>query len=138
MTHASFVGPLRRLLLLAQYWGAHAYGSHAFRRGTARDLWASSRSVASPLAAGEWSTGTFLQYLKSEVVGGEMVINTARCAEDDVAVEALMGGGASATRGARKGVRRPAGRYEQGVTCGARTLTRPARGLDGLAPRGAH
>ena len=86
MTYASFVGSLRRLLLLAQVNDAQAYGSHAFRRGAARDLWASSRSVAAALAAGEWSSGAFLKYLKSEVIDDEMVINAVCSAEDDEAL----------------------------------------------------
>ena len=86
MSYASFLRSLRRLLLLAQVRGAQAYGSHAFRRGAARDLWASSRSVAAVLAAGEWSSGAFLKHLQSEVVGDEMAINAICCAgEDDAA-----------------------------------------------------
>ena len=74
---------------MAQIPGASSYGSHSFRRGAAQDIWSSSKSVAAVLTAGEWSSGAFMRYLKSELIDEKMVVDAICIAEpDDVDVDA--------------------------------------------------
>ena len=53
LTYAGFLRSLRRLLAMAQVLGVETYGPHAFRRGAARCLCATSKSVAAVMASGE-------------------------------------------------------------------------------------
>ena len=83
LTYRRFTRSLRRYLAMAQVPGVDGYGSHAFRRGAAQDVWESSRSVAAVLAAGEWSSKGFLRYLKADVIDEDMVVRAICDAEPD-------------------------------------------------------
>ena len=53
--------------------GAEMYRLHDFRRGHARDLQASGANLATILAAGEWRSPAFLQYLDKEELENQAV-----------------------------------------------------------------
>jgi hypothetical protein len=54
---------LRRILELLKVPGASMYGTHDLRRGHAEDMRESGCTLAEILAAGQWKTSAFLNYL---------------------------------------------------------------------------
>ena len=46
----------------------HLFGSHAFRRGMARDIVLAGGSLATLLLAGQWSSGAYRAYLQSQAI----------------------------------------------------------------------
>ena len=64
---------LRQWLADLEVPEAELYRLHDFRRGHARDLQASGASLALILAAGEWRSPAFLQYLDKEELENQAV-----------------------------------------------------------------
>jgi hypothetical protein len=70
---ARALATLREWLALLRLADAEMYRLHDFRRGHARDLQASGANLATILAAGEWRSPAFLQYLDKEELENQAV-----------------------------------------------------------------
>jgi hypothetical protein len=66
-TH-TFLKYFRRDLAEAGIANPERYGSHAFRRGMARDIILAGGTLGTLLAAGQWSSGAYKAYLQSQAV----------------------------------------------------------------------
>ena len=64
----SFLKYLRRDIASAGILNHESYGSHAFRRGMARDIILAGGSLATLLLAGQWSSGAYRAYLQSQAI----------------------------------------------------------------------
>lgn len=65
LTAASALLALRGVLQKLSVPCAHEFGTHAFRRGHARDLLQGGATLAEILRAGQWKSAAFLRYLES-------------------------------------------------------------------------
>lgn len=61
---ATFVADMRRLAAEEGWQDAMTLGSHAFRRGMARDILDAGGSLATLLRAGDWRSAAFVAYLR--------------------------------------------------------------------------
>ena len=61
---AAFLTELRRLATLVDLPHAATLGSHALRRGMARDIVDAGGSLATLLRAGQWKSAAFVAYLR--------------------------------------------------------------------------
>ena len=64
---------LRHMLSMVGVSQAEAYRAHDLRRGHARDLQASGVSLYTLLAAGEWSSPAFMQYIDKVALENSVV-----------------------------------------------------------------
>ena len=53
------------------------YGTHDFRRGHAQDLLESGASLAQILAAGQWRSASFLDYIKQAELERDVALEVA-------------------------------------------------------------
>jgi hypothetical protein len=67
---------------LVQVPNAAAYGTHAFRRGHARDLLENGSTLAEILRAGQWRSAAFLKYLNIADIEKGAAVEVA-CDTDD-------------------------------------------------------
>ena len=63
-TVPQFVSPLRKHALELGIAGADKIGTHALRRGMARDILDAGGSLATLLLAGDWQSSAFIAYLR--------------------------------------------------------------------------
>ena len=74
---------LRTLLAVLDVPDAHLYRTHDFRRGHARDLQVGGATLGQILAAGQWSSPAFLQYMDMEQLETDAVVEAHLNESDD-------------------------------------------------------
>ena len=74
---------IRRRLEALRIHAAHSYSTHAFRRGHARDLASSGARLCEILAAGQWKSPAFMQYLDMNELEAEAVLEAHLGESDD-------------------------------------------------------
>ena len=73
-THC-FLQQLREDATALGYVDAHRLGSHAFRRGMARDIIDKGGSLAMLMRAGEWRSSAYIAYLREHQAEDACVAN---------------------------------------------------------------